>query len=235
MAVTSMNLSWQAFLRHCARHAKHGVVTELECGVVVAWTRSTFGFTNGFFLTTPVKDEQDLRQRLDEIKTYVQKTQPNLSWCLYIEPEWLSADTRQRSKEICAAADFVSVAGFVCMQTTDLLPAARSLPVVDKKFATCERDIHDAALLNVQAHNIEESVAQDIVDNHVLWTSFDKELCCIVSVGGTPVATATALLLDQCVYVALVATSAQHRRVRIFFCTTEAVKLKRFGRALHVQ
>jgi len=57
------------------------------------------------------------------------------------------------------------------------------------------------------------SIAESLVAHHALVSNFDRQLCCLVSVNDKPVATATTLLLDECLYVALVATSAQHRKV----------------------
>jgi hypothetical protein len=68
-------------------------------------------------------------------------------------------------------------------------------------------------LLNVQVYKMDASIAENLVQQHAVVTDFDKQLCCVVSVDGKPLATATTVLLDECLYVALVATSAQHRKV----------------------
>ncbi|CAF0984924.1 unnamed protein product [Adineta steineri] len=99
------------------------------------------------------------------------------------------------------------------MQTTSLLPPVRPLPTVEIKFTTSQQDAYDAALLNVEAHNLNASVAESMVEQRVLVADFEKQLCCTVLVNGKPVATATTLLLDECLYVAFVATSAPHRKV----------------------
>ncbi|CAF0962559.1 unnamed protein product [Adineta steineri] len=210
----SMNLQCQSFIRHCAQHAKQGVVAKLDCGVVLAWTRSNFRFLNGFFLATTVVDEQDLRWRLDEIKQYIKQMKPSFAWALFIEPEWLPLEMIERSKEICSVAGFILASDFKCMQARDLLQPVRSLPEAEISFATCNSDIYNAALLNLQAYHMEESVAETIVNNHALVTDFDKQFCCLVSINSTPVATATTVVLDKCLYVALVATSTQHRMQR---------------------
>ena len=209
----SINSQWHCFLRHCAQHAKQSVVAELDCGVVVCWTQSVWMFMNEFFLSTPVVDELDLRRRLEAIKTYVRKVQPAFPWMLLIEPEWLPSGLRERTREICLAADFTHAFDANCMQTTSLLPPLRPLPEVEVKFATSKQDVLDAALLNVRAYDTDASVAQNLVDNHGFIGDFEKQLCCLVLVNSQPVATATTLLLDKCLYVAFVATSKQHRKV----------------------
>jgi hypothetical protein len=99
------------------------------------------------------------------------------------------------------------------MQTASLLPPERPLPTVEIKFAASQQDVHDALLLNIQAYNMHASIAENMVEQRAFVTDFDKQLCCVVSVNGNTVATATTVLLDDCLYVALVATSAQHREV----------------------
>jgi hypothetical protein len=175
---------------------------------------------NGFFLSTVVADEVDLRGRLEKIKAYVRKVQPTFPWVLFIEPEWLPPGVRERVQEICLTSEFTHASNVTCMQTTRLLPPVRPLPVAEIKFTSSEQDVYDAALLNVQAYNIDTSVAENVVEHRAFVADFDKQLCCVVSVNDNPVATATTLLLDECLYVALVATSAQHRKVcfRLTLC-----------------
>lgn len=209
----SINLQWQAFIRHCAQHANNGIVAKLDCGIDVCWTQSTLPFLNGFFLSTAVANELDLCHRLEQIKEFTKKMQPSFSWALFIEPEWLSFGVREQSKEICLSSEFVPAPDVKCMQTTRLVPSVRPLPVVDIKFATSQHDVHDALVLNVEAYNMDLSVAHNVLENRAFISDYDKQICCIVSVDNKPVATATTVLLEECLYVALVATSAQHRKV----------------------
>jgi len=209
----SINSQWKSFIRHCAQHAKQGIVAELDCGVVAYWTQSTLIFTNGFFLSSAVSEELDLRRRLEEIKAHVTKVQPTFPWVFYIEPELLSADLRARSQDICLAAEFAHATDFKCMQTIRLLPPVRPLPVAEINFAASQQNVYDAVLLNVQVYNMDASIAQNVMQHHAFVTDFDKQLCCVVSVDGKPLATATTVSLNECLYVALVATSAQHRKV----------------------
>ncbi len=130
-----------------------------------------------------------------------------------IEPELLPADLRKRSQEICLASEFTHAADFKCMQTTSLPPPVRPLPATKINFAVSQQDVYDAMLLNIQAHNLDTSIAENVVEHRAFVTDFDMQLCCIVSVDGKPVSTATTLLLDGRLYVAFVATSAQHRQV----------------------
>ena len=170
-------------------------------------------FTNAFFLSSAIADEADLRRRLEGIKAYVTKLGPKFSWVFFIEPELLPADLRGRSRDICLTADFTHAVDFKCMQTTSFLPPERPLSNIEVKFAISEQDVYDAVLLNIHAHNLDTSIAKNIMENRALLTDLDREICCIVSMDGKPVSTATTLLLGECLYVVLVATSQQHRKV----------------------
>jgi hypothetical protein len=213
MEQLSINSQVKSFTRYCAQYAKQGIVAELNCGAVVCWTQSTMIFLNGIFLSSAVTEEVDLRRRLEKIKTYVAKAQPTFPWMFYIEPELLPTDIRKRSREICLAAQFAHVIDVTCMQTRSLLPPVRPLPAAEIRFAASQQDVYDALLLNAQAYNMDTSVVENVLENNAFITNFDKQLCCIVSVDGKPVATATTVLLEECWHVDLVATSAQHRRV----------------------
>jgi hypothetical protein len=213
MEELSINSQWKPFLHHCAQHAKQGVIDTIDCGVDVCWTQCNWIFLNGFFLSFPVSEELDLRRRLEDIKTYLRKMQPTFPWMLFIETESIPLDMRERLQEICLATEFVYASKVKCMQTIKLLPPVRPLPNVEVKFAASQRDVYDAFFLNFQAHNMDTSIAENVIEHRAFGTDFNKELCCIVLVNGKPVSTATTLLLDKCLYVALVATCAQHRKV----------------------
>jgi hypothetical protein len=60
---------------------------------------------------------------------------------------------------------------------------------------------------------MDTSIAESVVEHRTFLTNFDKELCCIVSVNGKAVSTATTVLLDKSLYVALVATCSHHCKV----------------------
>ena len=210
-----LNSQWKSFIRHCAQNAKNGLVVDLDCGITVCWTRSNLIFTNAFFLSCAVSDEADLRRRLEEIKAYVRKAEPTFPWVFCVEPELLSDDLYKRLREICLTANLEHSGNFECMQTTttSLLPPVRPLPVAKIKFATSQQDVYDAVLLNAQAYHMDARSAENVVEHRAFVTEFDKQLCCLALLDDKPVSTATALILDDCLYVAFVATSLQHRKV----------------------
>jgi hypothetical protein len=213
MEQLSINSQWKSFILYGAEHSKQGIVAELDCGVTVCWTQSTMQFTNGIFLSSSVSDEADLQRRLEGIKAYVKKAQPTFPWALFIEPELLPPDLRERSKSICSTAEFDYIRDVKCMQTTRLLPPVRSLPASEIKFAGCQEDVHDAFLLTTQACHRDPSIADSMIDQRAWITDLNKQLCCIVSIDGKPVSTTTTALLDDCLYVALVVTHTEHRQV----------------------
>ena len=213
MEMSSINLQWGSFLRYCAQYAKRGIVTELDCGVAVYWTQVLWAYTNAFFVSNTVTDESDLLRRLNAINNHVIRTRPSFPWVLFLDPERLPLAMRERSKEICFEAGFVRGMDLVSMQAMDLLPPVHPLPTVEIKFATSEQDLYDAMLLIGEVYDKETSLAKDTIEQHVFISDFNQQFCCIIDVDNKPVSTATTFLLDECLYVTLVATSAQHRKV----------------------
>ena len=136
MGDLSINSQWRNFVCFCARHARHCLVEELCCGASVCWTQSTMFFTNGFFLSSPVADELDLGRRLEAIQIYASKRQPIFSWVLFVESEWLSADTHNELSHICSECDFAPPSIFRCMRSKKLLPTVRPLPMTEIRFAS---------------------------------------------------------------------------------------------------
>jgi hypothetical protein len=51
------------------------------------------------------------------------------------------------------------------MQTTELLPPVRPLSIVEVKFVTSQEDVYYAVLLNLQAHNMDISIAENIIEH----------------------------------------------------------------------
>ncbi|UJR29421.1 hypothetical protein I4U23_010633 [Adineta vaga] len=207
-----INLQWRSFIRYCAEHGKEGIVKDMDCNVTLYSTRSFLIFTNRFFLSSAVLDEEDLRQRLNGVNAYLLKNPQNYPWVLYIERQLLPDDLREKSKNIFSENGFHLEGTYKCMQTTSLLPPVRSLPIVDIEFATSERIIYDALLLNTQAYNLDSSVTGSIIEHQTIFTDFNKLICCVVYIDSKPISTATTMLLDECLYVVLVATPEQHRR-----------------------
>ena len=121
MEQLSINSTWKSCIRHCAQHAKQGIVTELECGVIVCWTQCDMSFLNAFFLSSTIANELDLRRRLEEIKAYVTKAQPTYPWTFIIEPELIPTGLYESLHEICLASEFIHAMDLKCMQTTSLL------------------------------------------------------------------------------------------------------------------
>ncbi|CAF4915887.1 unnamed protein product [Rotaria socialis] len=229
MEQVSINSQWKTFVRYCAQHAKQGIVAELDCGVTVCWTQSTMIFTNGFFFSSAVSEEADLRRRLEGIKAYVTKAQLTFPWIFFIEPELVAISLREQLRNICSEVDLVPFENIYCMQTTSLLSPTRLLPTTEFKFAISQTDVYDAVLLNVQAYSMDESVAENVIEHHALITDFSKPRCCIVAVDGKSVSTSTIYLLDECLYAVLVATSPEHCKlgyaeVALRFCVEHALQ-----------
>lgn len=105
-------------------------------------------------------------------------------------------------------------------------------PITGIRFASSTQDVRKAISLNVQAYHLDASVTNNDLSNHALITDYEKQICSVVSVNGIPVSTATTILLDECLDVSLVATSAQHRQICSLkfsaFCTGKDVLLDYF-------
>lgn len=192
--------AWSVF----AHGAAHGAVTRVN-GIAALYSCVPVMFLNGIGFTSRVESPQDLRTRIATGMEYARAAG---------YPFFFSVCRQMVSPETLEAMDaaFAAEGLYPFMQWTGM--AADSLLPPRKPCQLEIRDVTDSATriavyeINCMAYGMPLDPGRDSMDLESLWASMYGS---VGYVDGVPVATATALMVEGCRYVALVATLPEYR------------------------
>lgn len=200
-----MNQLWADFMRYSARRSKVGSVREFE-GLEAAWVNSTMPFCNGTFFTSAPADEADLRRRLDAAKA--DAAAHALPWGLFTYDPYFA------ELPIPSDAGFERMIGIRVMtgDAARLRPPERPLPPVEFRRITDVDGARQALDINMQAYGMPAEMTESALATGAFFGDPARDFGYVAYVDGAEVSTATAVLLEGWLYVALVATAADHRK-----------------------
>lgn len=190
-----------------ARRAPAGEIADLP-GLKVASSRSRISLLNALFLTSPVADAADLARRVETAVGYGDES--GAPWMLILCDAWLQSITAEETDRILAGAGLklqIRTTGMV----TDALaaplrpaPALEIRPIDDARGRIAASDLNCAAYAMPLAWG-HESFAREAIFNGGAFGF-------VGYVDGDPASTATTMIIDDRIYVALVATAEAHRK-----------------------
>jgi GNAT superfamily N-acetyltransferase len=209
-----MDVFWKSFLRHCARQSVHGSLRKLE-GIEAAWVHSALLINNGTYLTSPVGDENDLRDRISSALADAEPHQ--LPWVLYLFQPYLREAGIDESREAALVSSFgFHRMGGLRVMTGDVHRFARPahpLPSsVEFRRVTSREDSWTALDLNTRAYGMPLEITGSVVDSGAYFRDRNREFGFVAWANDVPVSTATVIELDGWLYVAAVATDPAHRQ-----------------------
>ncbi|MBL8214523.1 MAG: GNAT family N-acetyltransferase [Bryobacterales bacterium] len=200
-----MNQLWADFVRYAARQSKVGSM-RASVGLEAAWVNSTLPFCNGTFLTAAPADAADLVRQLEAAKA---DAAPHaLPWALF------TYDPHFENLAIPAESGFARVMG-VRVMTADIARLAaprRPLPALDFRRVTDDTGARHALDLNMQAYGMPSEMTESVLATGAFFGDPSREFGFVGYANGTPVSTASAVLIDGWLYVALVATMPGHQK-----------------------
>jgi GNAT superfamily N-acetyltransferase len=177
-------------------------------GVAVSWANISFPFYNTFFLTEPLTDTLLLKERVREAAAYMRANQ-NPGW-LVVCLDYLSGPAKDNLAAIMAqerlapSVPMTGMAGDILPLESSVNPALRFARIWD------EATIQDFAEINCVSYNIPIKSALSLVTEHTLWQQHAYGF--VAYEGDRPVATATAIVNEGCLFLFLVATMPEVRR-----------------------
>lgn len=110
--------------------------------------------------------------------------------------------------EVAQLNSLASIMTLTGMATNQLLPSTRALPNLEWKLVNDSQTAHDLAVLNAHAYHMPEELF-DCIDNLHIWQA--DTVGVVGYLDGKPVTAAAALPVNQTMYLALVASQADHR------------------------
>ena len=177
-------------------------------GLAVSWPGTHFPFYNIVFLTEELKDQDVLRDRMREAATHLRTSQ--VSGLFLVCLDRLSGAAEHNFGSILAQEKLVPAIPMTGM-AGDILPLAGA-PHPDLRFVRISDNntIRIFAEINCAAYGIPAETALSLVDEHTFWK--EQAYGFLACVGDEPVATATAIINENCIFLFLVATMPEAQR-----------------------
>jgi hypothetical protein len=122
---TAVEENLRESFRALARHSRTGDIREYE-GVSIASVGVAFQMFNAAFLSSPVKDEADLRRRLTQCSVHFSARE--LGWAFWVCGGWLPSNVRRRFRQIFRDHRMQLASELPGMVLERLPPPRRALP-----------------------------------------------------------------------------------------------------------
>jgi GNAT superfamily N-acetyltransferase len=177
-------------------------------GLAIRWAGTSFPFYNLIFLNERISDHRVLRARTQEASDYLRHSSQGGLFVVF--PDCLSGSAKGNLTEILAEAKLVATIPATGM-AGNIFPLkapghARLRFVRIKDDAT----IRTFAELNCAAYNLPMETAVSVSKEHSLWK--DHSHGYLAYEGDKAVATATAIVNEDCLFLFLVATLPEAQR-----------------------
>ncbi len=204
-------MNWTRFNEWCARHSTRGQIR--STGVIhAAWSHTILIVNNLTTPAGPLAGANDLeacaRAALADAAPF------QLPWMLGIPEPWLPIGLDDANAAFARAGFRHQMYMTVMECEGPLTPPVRPLPRdIEIRRVTTREHAFDALNLNCRAYGMPAEVAHDVIESRAYFSDPDRDFGFVVyTAAGTPVSTATAVDLVDCIYIAAVATDADHRR-----------------------
>ena len=201
-------LQWPGFLKVCASDASSGTVWEGD-GVGAAWANTPFSICNGTYLTSPVNDAGDMERRLGMAAEFAAGA--DLPWIFYICKDWIPPELYPDFEAAATRAGLTLIIQMTGMVATELRPPRRPAPALEIEPIQTEAQRLEATDLQAYAYSFPVDLCRTPTQAGALWGK-TPQFAYIGYADGMPASTATTLVIDGVLYVALVATHPQAQR-----------------------
>lgn len=164
---------------------------------------------NAAFLTEPVRDDADLRRRIDDAAAHFRRDR--LPWVFIPAEDQLPPALAARLSDIAAGAGLQHMMPMTGMVATTPPPPTRALPRLDLHPVSDEPTRRAVADVNADGYDMPRDLLRTALVGAELWT----EMLGVVGYDDDePVTTASVLPIDATAYVCLVATRPAYQGQR---------------------
>ncbi|WP_375759147.1 GNAT family N-acetyltransferase [Corallococcus exercitus] len=168
----------------------------------------TWSLMNMAFLTRPVETEAELERAVDSAARYF--AQGPHGWAFTLTPDWLAPALRERADALLASRGLKPGMLTTGMVADQLREPVRPLAPLELREVRDEWGRNAIADVNSSSYDVPQALGREALAAPGI---YGPE--CRAFVGchdGAPATTTAALRVDGIVYIALVATLAEHRR-----------------------
>jgi GNAT superfamily N-acetyltransferase len=176
-------------------------------GLSVSWADNAFPFWNAIFLTEQLEDADLLASRLKEASVYMREKRHG--GLLYVCQDYLSG-AAEKSLQRLLDKQKLEFALPLTGMAGDIFPLQRrSYPELRMERVTDEAELQVYANLNCEAYGFPSEWGHSAFKGSKLWK--ESAYTYLGYEGDLPVAAASAIVNDGCLYLALVATRPDRR------------------------
>jgi hypothetical protein len=204
-------MHWIRFNEWCARHSTRGQIRHTD-RLLAAWSHTALIVNN---LTTPSGALASASDLVLCARAALADAAPHpLPWMFGIPDPWLPGSLED-SGVACESAGLRHLMSMTVMECPgSLAPPVRPLPGdVDVRRVNSRDLAFEALNLNSCAYGMPVAVTESVLEANVYFTDPEREFGMVVyNPEGIPVSTATAVDLGDWMYIAAVATHADHRQ-----------------------
>ncbi len=204
-------MHWIHFNEWCARHSTRGQVRDSN-RIHAAWSHTALIVNN---LTTPAGPVTDLAGLTACARSAIADAAPyHLPWMFGIPDPWLPASLDDANSALGEAGLRHLMYMTVMECAGPLTDPIRPLPKdAEVKRVDSRAIAFDALSLNSRAYGMPVAVTEDVIAANVYFSDPQCDFGFVVyNTAGVPVSTATAIDLGDRIYIAAVATDAEHRQ-----------------------
>jgi GNAT superfamily N-acetyltransferase len=177
-------------------------------GLAISWPATPFPFYNVLFLTEQLTDAKVLQSRVQDAAAYM-SARPN-GGLFVVCLDNLGGAAKERLDTILDQAKFVQAIPMTGM-AGDILPMeAPGHRALRLERISNTSTIQAFAELNCLSYNVPVETSLSLVKEHTLWQ--EHAFGFVAHEGHKPVATATAIINERCIFLFLVATLPEVRR-----------------------
>jgi GNAT superfamily N-acetyltransferase len=177
-------------------------------GLSIAWPDTNFPFYNAVFLTEPLSCAEVVQGRVKEAAAYMRARQ---NWGLFVVClDNLSGTAKENLPAILNQEKFVQTFPMTGM-AGDILPLeAPGHPALRFERISDDATIQDFVQLNCVSYDVPVDKSHSLLKDRTLWR--EQAYGFVAYEANKPVATATAIISEGCVFLFLVATAPEARR-----------------------
>ncbi len=205
--VQESNALFVAAWKEWARRSPLGAV-RTPPGLIAPWCDVALPLLNSTFLDGSVESRAALVER---VATAVEDAAGRERvWLLHLCEGLLSPDAREVVEEVASDHGLAVAVPTVGMVTDQLAAPVRPLPTLEMRRVEREATRRDASDLNCAAYHMPLEWGHEALDHGQFWG--DPVYAFVGYREGVPVTTATTLVVNDVLYVGLVATAEEHGR-----------------------
>ena len=210
MTNTAISESNDTFIKawsYWASRSPTGTIDQLD-GVTAPWMNRVWPICNLSFLSAPVIDEADLKRRIETALAHAQTRQ--LGWIFFVSPDYLPETLRSTKDAVFGAYSLAAGFTMTGMVTESLLPPRRALPELDMRPVNDADTRRAVGEINCLGYHMPVEWGIEALDVARLWDT-PPAYGYVAYKDGQAVSCAKTVVLDQCLYVGLVATHPEHQ------------------------